>query len=114
LSEYRHGRLDVETRAIRAAIGQWLQEHRRRALSPADVEEGRALLGAFDRAWRAGLANRKAFGADLRLARSKARLTQAEVGSLVGRHANTVAQWERGEQLPEPLVQEAVLARLSR
>ena len=52
------------------------------------------------------------FGPSLRRARLAAALTQGQVAGLIGRHKNTVARWERGEVRPEPLVQEAVLARL--
>ena len=54
----------------------------------------------------------RGFGRELRRLRKAAGLTQADVAKLVGRHPNTVARWERGERTPEPLVQEAVLARL--
>ena len=54
----------------------------------------------------------RGFGPELRALRKAAGLTQADVAQLVGRHPNTVARWERGERTPEPLVQEAALARL--
>ena len=47
-----------------------------------------------------------------RRARKTAGLTQTAAGWLLGRTKNTVARWERGERTPEPLVQEAALARL--
>lgn len=55
---------------------------------------------------------RPVFGAEVRRLRLGAGLTQAQAAEIVGRDANTVARWERGELIPEPLVCEAVLARL--
>ena len=52
------------------------------------------------------------FASTLRRIRIAAGLTQAQVATMVGRHANTVARWERGERTPGPLVREAVLARI--
>ena len=52
------------------------------------------------------------FGLKLHAARQALGMTQAQVGELVGRDHNTVARYERGERVPEPLVQEAILARL--
>jgi len=45
-------------------------------------------------------------------ARKKARLTLHQAGELVGRDENTVWRWEAGLLIPDPLVQEAALARL--
>lgn len=58
------------------------------------------------------MAQSKMFASELCAFRKYAGLTLRETAAMVGRHWNTVARWERGERIPDPLVQEAVLARL--
>jgi transcriptional regulator with XRE-family HTH domain len=52
------------------------------------------------------------FGEDFRKLREEKLLTQAEAAKIVGRDLMTISRWECGEVVPEPLVQEAALARL--
>jgi transcriptional regulator with XRE-family HTH domain len=52
------------------------------------------------------------FGEEFKRVREEKLLTQAEAAKLVDRDTMTISRWERGEVVPEPLVQEAALARL--
>ena len=54
------------------------------------------------------------FGKLLLTARVRRWLTQAEVGVLVGRTANTIARWERGELRPGALVMSSALSIVRR
>lgn len=55
---------------------------------------------------------RKIFGKKLRDARQAKRLTQGQVGKLIGRSLNSVAMIERGEQSPEWDAIEAIFLKL--
>ena len=56
---------------------------------------------------------RTMFGERLRRIRTARGLTQAQVAKIVGRTANTVARWERGEIAPDELAQAEVLRRVA-
>jgi len=73
------------------------------------------IISAWHREWQdpeAQPLGRQGFGPRLRELRRRAGLTQAQVAELVGREANTIARWERGERLPGELVRQAALHRV--
>lgn len=54
--------------------------------------------------------SRKEFGTTLRAMRRTMMLTQAELAALIGVKRGTLAQWERGDTLPQPPHMRAIVA----